>query len=177
MERPYALPYSRALRACLAIVLLGGAVWLSVLAILCGAVAVGRLPAGGLTNALAALLLTPALALCTVPLLEAAVALLLGKASPGRWYRIMVEAGAALVFVLFATTISTALWPAVAVLALATIQGFAIGFLHWQPSAPRTHEPVGVPLVLLLLGETRRGDARPIPVVTEAPPGDAKRAA
>jgi hypothetical protein len=140
-------------RAGLALLLLPGVAWFVALTISAASIALGLRPGHGFANALAAVLLTPVLAACVVPLLDASLALLLGRDGPERWSRIMAEAGAALTFACFATVISAALWPGVAFLALATALGCIAGVLRWQPSERPTDDATRVPLLLLLLEE------------------------
>jgi hypothetical protein len=146
-------------RAVLAIPLLGGAAWFGALALQSGAVALGITPAHSFANALAAVLLTPAVAACAVPLLDAFLAVLLGKDGAERWSRIMIEAAAALIFACLASVISAALWPGVAVLALATALGLFAGFLRWRPDELPAREPAALPLLLLLFDERPRTSA------------------
>lgn len=143
----------RAARAYLALPLLAGAAWFVRLALHSGAVALGVTPAHGFANTLAAILLTPALGLCVMPLLDASLALLCGRDTAERWCRIMVEAGAALIIAACATVTSAALWPGVTGLSLVTALGFVAGFLRWHPAELVAREPSGLPLLLILLDD------------------------
>ena len=161
-------------RAGLALLLLPGAAWFVALALYSGRIALGSAPAHGFANALAAFLLTPALAACALPFLDACLALSIGRAGAARWTRIMIEAAAGLIFTCFATVISPALWPGVAFLALATALGFVAGFLRWRPGEVVPSEPAGLPLLLLLLDEPAATSTATRPVVTAvAPESDA----
>ena len=161
-------------RAGLALLLLPGAAWFVALALSSGGVALGFTPAHGFANGLAAVLLTPALAACALPFLDACLALSFGRNGAARWSRIMIEAAAGLIFACFATVISPAFWPGVAFLALATALGFVAGFLRWRPGEVAPNKPAGLPLLLLLLDEPAATSTATHPVVTAvAPESDA----
>jgi hypothetical protein len=153
-------------RAGLALLLLPGAAWFVALASYSGSIALGFTPAHGFANALATVLLTPALAACALPFLDACLALSFGRDGAARWSRIMIEAAAGLIVACFATVISPALWPGVAFLALATALGFVAGLLRWRPSEVVPSEPAGLPLLLLLLDEPAARSTATRPVVT-----------
>jgi hypothetical protein len=161
-------------RAGLVLLLLPGAAWFVALALSAASIALGFRPAHGFANALAAVLLTPVLTACAVPLLDASLALALGRDGVERWSRITVEAGAALIFACLASVISAALWPGAAVLALATALGLVAGVLRWQPGELPARDAAGLPLLLLLLDEpsgastAARPVAQPVPSESEA---------
>ena len=83
----------------------------------------GFTPAHGFANALAAILLTPALGRSAPCRSWMQPGPALGRDAAERWSRIMVEAGAALIIACLATVISAALWPGVTFLALVTGPG------------------------------------------------------
>ena len=156
-------------RAGLTVLFLAGAAWFVALASYSGSVALGVTPAHGSANALAAVLLTPAVAVCAWPLLDACFALVRGPDGAERWTRIGIEAGAALIFACLATVISAALWPGVAVLVLATALGFVAGFLRWQPAKLPGRGHAGLPLLLLLIEEQPPTSSATHPVAAPVP--------
>lgn len=143
-------------RACLLMVSLGGAVWFAAIAWREGAIALGFAPAHGFARAVAALILTPAAAAFTVPLIDACLALALGKDRPGLWTRIMATASAAAIVACFATVLNARLWPGIAVLALIATVGYLRGVRRWRPELQLAERPASVPLVLLLLDDDAR---------------------
>lgn len=148
-------------RVVLAVMLFASATWLVGLAGYFASVALGLNPVQQSSQTVAAVLVTPAVLACAVPLLDGALALAGRRDGAGRWTRIFVEAAAALIFAAFATLLTAVFWPGVAALALAAALGFVGGFLRWQPA--ELPAPTGVPLVLLL--DERPGAGRaPRPV-------------
>ena len=121
-----------------------------------GAIALGFAPAHGFARAVAALILTPAAAAFTVPLIDACLALALGKDRPGLWTRIMATASAAAIVACFATVLNARLWPGIAVLALIATVGYLRGVRRWRPELQLAERPASVPLVLLLLDDDAR---------------------
>ncbi len=158
-------------RAVLAVVALGGAAWFATIAVRAGAVALGLTPAHGFARALAAIILAPAAAAFAAPLLDAYLALALGRWRPATWSRIMAEASAALIVACLATVLDARLWPGIAVLALVAALGFLFGFRHWQPRSLVDDRPARPPVVLLLLddaqAEGRSADTIVLPVPSE----------
>jgi len=149
--------------------LLTGAAWIVTVAGYWGSAILGLTEPRGFAHTVAAVLLTPAVLACAVPLLDGATALLGRRSGAGRWSRVFVEAVAALVFAGFATVISAALWPAVAALALAAGLGFGAGFRRWQLAEPAAQQPAWLPRFLLLLDDEPRPRSAPRPVVRHAP--------
>ena len=129
---PGALLYLLA-RLGLAVPALAGAAWFVLVAGVAGAIALGLTPAHDFARGLAAFMLAPAAALFTVPLIDAAVALLRGRMRSLTWARIMAEALSALILAVCATTLTLALWPGIAALALTAGLGYLFGFRHWHP--------------------------------------------
>ena len=132
-----------------------------------GAIALGLTPAHDFARGLAAFMLAPAAALFTVPLIDAAVALLRGRDAPLTWARIMAEALSALILAVCATTLTLALWPGIAALALIAGLGYLFGFRHWHPQRLVAMRPASLPLLLLFDEPARtpafRAPARPLP--------------
>lgn len=141
---------SRMARGALGLFFLAGIGWFVALVDRSAGAALDRAPAHTIASIGTALVLTPLLVACIVPLLDACLALLFASDSAGRWTRIMVEAAAGLVFALCAAAMTAALWPGVAVLCLAAAVGFVVGLRHWRPVAQTAREPRGVPLLVLL---------------------------
>ena len=142
---------SRMARGALGLFFLAGIGWFVALVDRSAGAALDRAPAHTIASIGTALVLTPLLVACIVPLLDACLALLFASDSAGRWTRIMVEAAAGLVFALCAAAMTAALWPGVAVLCLAAAVGFVVGLRHWRHRSPRPRaSPRGVPLLVLL---------------------------
>ena len=94
-------------------------------------------------------MLAPAAALFAVPLVDAAVALLRGRDAPrdldedhGRGARRSDPRRCA-------TTLTVALWPGIAALALIAGLGYLFGFRHWHPQRLVAMRPASLPLLLL----------------------------
>ncbi len=154
--RPVLGPVARAGGVCLATLSLAGAVWFAVIAWREATIALGFTPAHGFARAVAALILTPAAAAFAVPLVDACLALALGKDRPGTWSRIMAAACAASIVAGFATVLNAVLWPGIAVLAVVATVGYLRGVRRWQPEAQIADRPATVPLILLLLDDDTR---------------------
>jgi hypothetical protein len=147
--------HRRVARALCALAALGGAAWFVAIAVRAGAVALGYAPAHGFARALAAIILAPAAAAFAAPLLDAYLALALGRDRPATWSRIMTGACAALIVACPATVLDARLWPGVAVLGFVAALGYLFGLRRWQPRGMVDDRPARPPVVLLL------DDARP----------------
>jgi hypothetical protein len=152
-------------------VALGGAAWFAAISVRAGAVALGFTPAHGFARALAAIILAPAAAAFAAPLLDAYLALALGRDRPATWSRVMAAACAALLVAIPATVLDARLWPGIAALVLVAALGYLFGFRRWQPRSLVDDRPARPPVVLLLIDEARREtrSARPsvLPVPSE----------
>ncbi len=161
--------HRRIVRAPLALVALGGAAWFAAISVRAGAVALGFTPAHGFARALAAIILAPAAAAFAVPLLDAYLALALGRDRPSTWSRIMAAACAALLLACPATVLDARLWPGIAALGLVAVLGYLFGFRHWQPRSLVDDRPARPPVVLLLIDEPRRERRAARPSVLPVP--------
>jgi hypothetical protein len=153
---------------------LAGAAWLVLVAGVAGAIALGLTPAHDFARGLAAFMLAPAAALFAAPLVDAAVALLRGRMRPATWTRIMAESLVALILAVCAATLTLALLPGIAALALTAGLGYLFGFRHWHPQRLVAMKPTSLPL-LLLFDEPPGGTpavarelARPLPSERQA---------
>ena len=160
-------------RLVLVVPTLAGAAWFGLIAGAAGAIALGLTPAHDVARGLAAFMLAPAGALFAVAPVDAAVALLRGRMRPGTWTRIMAEALGALILAVCATTLSVALWPGVAALALTAGLGYLFGFRRWHPQRLVAMRPASLPLLLLFdeppgTPAVARTVARPLPSERQA---------
>ena len=148
-------PAALAARVALALPLLAGAVWYTLLALDAGSRALGVAPAHTVARTIAAMLLAPACAGFAAALVDGAQVMVRGRRSAETWTRTMAESVAGLVLGGLTGVLQPAVWSGLPALGFAAGLGLVFGLARWQPRAATTDDPAFVPLVLLLFDEPR----------------------